>query len=163
MMEMRAVPRPWAELRLVRGGGPKRVLFRAHEPVCFTVGSDPDNGLTIEGRGVSPAQFALAWDGTHLWLEDVLRLGRTRVNGRTLNEWYCVQGQAMVTFGSAWLVVRSAGPAPSRSAPDFDAVDRARPEPVRRLRRLDTVRNLLPEGSERPSGDERELSATGGR
>lgn len=144
MKESLAEIRIWAELRVVRGEGPSSLAFHADEPVSLSVGSDPRAGLTITARGVAPAQFALVWDGTHLWLEDMLRLGRTRINGRTLNEWYCVQGQAIVTFGSAWLVLRSQGPLPTRSAPDFDALDRVRPSQLGLVRRRDTVRTVVP-------------------
>ena len=139
-----AAAEPWAELRIIRGEGPSRVLFHAHRAVCISVGSDPAAGLTIAARNVAPAQFSLVWDGTHLWLEDVLRLGRTRINGRTLNEWRCVQGHAVVTFGSAWLALRSTGPLCTRKRPDLDLLDHTRSEAHGRLRRCETIRNIIP-------------------
>jgi len=142
MKEALEEQRPWADLRLVRGEGPTSIAFQAAAPMCLSVGSDARAGLTITAHGVAPAHFALVWDGVHLWLEDVLRLGRTRLNGHTLNEWRCVEAQAIVTFGSACMVLRSQGPAPTRSAPDFDAIDRVRPSQLGLARRRDTVRTL---------------------
>ncbi len=144
MIESHAAPRPWADMRLLRGDGPSQVPFVAFEPIALSVGSDPRAGLVIDARGVAPVHFALVWDGVHLWLEDALRLGCTRINGSTLNEWRCVQGQAVVTFGSAWLALRSEGPEPTRNAPDFDALERGRGAEYGLLRRRDTVRIRIP-------------------
>ncbi len=144
MIESHAAPRPWAELRLLRGDGPSELPFHAYEPLCLTVGSDPRAGLVIDARGVAPMHFSLIWDGVHLWLEDAMRLGCTRFNGSTLNEWRCVQGQAVVTFGSAWLALRSGGPVPTRNTPDFDALERDRAAEAGQIRRRDTMRIRLP-------------------
>jgi hypothetical protein len=144
MIESHAGPRPWAELRLLRGDGPSQVPFHADEPICLSVGSDPHAGLRIEARGVAPVHFTLVWDGVHLWLEDALRLGCTRVNGSTLNEWRCVQGGAVATFGAALLAMRGEGPAPTRRAPNFDALERGRIAESGQLRRRDTMRIRLP-------------------
>lgn len=145
MIERHAVAlRPWAELRLLRGDGPSQVGFQAQEPICLSVGSDPRAGLFIDARGVAPIQFTMIWDGVHLWLEDALRLGCTRVNGSTLNEWRCVQGHAVVTFGSAWVALRSEGPEPTRNSPNFDALERGRSAEYGQIRRRDTMRILVP-------------------
>lgn len=144
MIESHAAPRPWAELRLLRGDGPSQVPFHAYEPICLSVGSDPRAGLVIDARGVAPVHFTLVWDGVHLWLEDALRLGCTRVNGSTLNEWRCVQGQAVATFGAAWIAMRSEGPEPTRSAPDFDALERGCIAENGQIRRRDTMRIRVP-------------------
>ena len=144
MIESYAGPLPWAELRLLRGDGPSHLPFIASEPICLSVGSDPRSGLFIDARGVAPEHFTLVWDGVHLWLEDALRLGCTRVNGSTLNEWRCVYGQAVVTFGSAWVAMRSGGPIPTRTSPDFDALERVRTAEYGQIRRRDTMRIRVP-------------------
>ena len=66
------------------------------------------------------------WDGTNLWLEDALRLGRTTVNGKRLNEWVAILGQVVVSFGPVRLWMAAEGPTPSTAVPDYAALDRAR-------------------------------------
>ncbi|MET0286892.1 MAG: FHA domain-containing protein [Polyangiales bacterium] len=138
-----------AGIRVLHGGkvGADRLYFRAGQPCRVVVGSDESATLRIERPEVAPRQFDLIWDGTQLWLQDALRLGRTFVNGRTLNEWLPVARQAMVCIGSVrvWLTSRS-GPTAERT-PDFAALERARQIDAHnsaRVRLSDTCRITLP-------------------
>lgn len=117
---------PWARLQVVRGAIPDRRLFSAGRPVQLRVGSDPDADLCLPVKGIAPRQLELAWDGAALWLQDPLRLGRTLVNGRPLNEWLLVQGQVLVACGEVrlWLATSALFPVPM--APNFAALELAR-------------------------------------
>lgn len=136
-------------LRVLRGGTSSfdHIAFQVGAPARVIVGSDESATIRIERADVAPRQFDVIWDGTQLWLQDALRLGRTFVNGRTLNEWTPVQRQAMVSFAITriWLTSRS-GP-PTRNAPDFAALERARQNEAHssaRVRLSDTCRITLP-------------------
>jgi hypothetical protein len=138
-----------AGLRVLHGGrtGADRLCFRAGTPSRVVVGSDESATLRIEHPEVAPRQFDVIWDGSQLWLQDALRLGRTFVNGRTLNEWMPVVRQAMVCIGNVrvWLTSRS-GPTAERT-PDFAALERARQNEAHssaRVRLSDTCRITLP-------------------
>jgi hypothetical protein len=125
----------------------KRVAFHAGKPSRVIVGSDPAAALRIERADVAPRQFDAIWDGSQLWLQDALRLGRTFVNGRTLNEWRPVSRQAIVCFGAVRMWMTSRAAPPVHSAPDFEALERARQvegHDTARVRLSDTCRFTLP-------------------
>jgi hypothetical protein len=139
-----------AGLRVLQGGeagSVDRIWFRGGQPARVVVGSDPSATLRIESVDVAPRQFDVIWDGAQLWLQDALRLGRTFVNGRTLNEWMPVVRQALVSSGGVrvWLTSRSE-PTVDK-APDFAALERARQNEAHstaRVRLSDTCRITLP-------------------
>lgn len=116
---------PSARVHVVRGDRPRQLLFAAGVPARVTVGSDVDAELSMRGPEVAPRQLDIVWDGTNLWLEDALRLGRTFVNGQLLNGWIAVLGQALVSFGPVRLWLLANGCAPSGQAPDFNALEHA--------------------------------------
>jgi hypothetical protein len=118
--------KPWARLHVVRGAPAEHYLFRAGSPVELSIGSATSAHLYIEASGVAPRQLELAWDGAALWLQDPLRLGRTLVNGRPLNEWLLVEGEVLISFGEVrlWAAARVVPPVPP--SPDFAALERAR-------------------------------------
>jgi hypothetical protein len=143
---------------VVRGDTPRRVVFEAGHPARLLIGSDAGASLCLRHPSVAPRQFDVVWDGTNLWLEDALRLGRTTVNGKRLNEWVSILGQAMVSFGPFRLWVAAQGPAPSAAVPDYAALDRARLTEALRdpdSRKCNTGRITLPpellERLEKPS------------
>jgi hypothetical protein len=118
--------KPWARLHVVRGAPLEHFLFVAGSPVELSIGSAAAAHLYLASPGVAPRQLELAWDGTALWLQDPLRLGRTLVNGRPLNEWLLVEGEVLIAFSSIrlWAAARLvSAPPPS---PDFAALERAR-------------------------------------
>ncbi|HEY6882293.1 MAG TPA: FHA domain-containing protein [Polyangiales bacterium] len=108
-------------------GSVDRVSFHIGRPSRVVVGSDEGATLRIERADVAPRQLDAIWDGGQLWLQDALRLGRTFVNGRTLNEWIPVVRHALVCFGGVriWMSSRKPSP-PLHNAPDFAALERAR-------------------------------------
>jgi len=112
-------------LRLIQGAAPQAIAFHRDEPSRLMVGSDSHATLRIERADVAPRQLEIVWDGAQLWVQDALRLGRTFVNGRTLNEWLPIVGRAVVCFGGVrlWLIAKTAPP--RQHTPDFDALDRA--------------------------------------
>jgi hypothetical protein len=116
---------PLARLQVVRGERPRVVSFQADVPARLVVGSDGAD-LCLRGPDVAPRQLDVVWDGQNLWLEDALRLGRTFVNGQLLNEWVCIVGQAVVSFGAVRLWVLASGVAPRQSSPNFSALETAR-------------------------------------
>jgi hypothetical protein len=116
---------PWARLQVVRGERPRVVSFQADTPARVVVGSDAAE-LCLRAPDVAPRQLDVVWDGQNLWLEDALRLGRTFVNGQLLNEWTCIVGQAVVSFGIVRLWVLAKGEAPRQSSPNFSALETAR-------------------------------------
>jgi hypothetical protein len=124
--QARADGSAWARVVVVRGDTPRRVVFEAGRPARLLIGSDASASLRLRHPTVAPRQFDAVWDGTNLWLEDAMRLGRTTVNGKRLNEWVAILGQAMVSFGPIRLWVAAEGPAPSTVVPDYTALDRAR-------------------------------------
>lgn len=136
-----------ARIRLIAGGRPYEASFQRGSPSRLMIGSDPDASLRIERTDVAPRQLDLVWDGEQLWVQDGLRLGRTFVNGRTLNEWIPIVGQALVCFGGVrlWAIAHTA---PPRSlTPDFAALDRARLNDAHDsacMRHSDTGRFTLP-------------------
>lgn len=119
-------PAAWARLLVLRGEAPRQVSFEPEHPVRAVVGSDPSASFRFVHDQVAPRQFDLVWDGKNLWLEDALRLGRTFVNGRRLNEWVVILGEALVSFGPVRLWLTTGGPPPSSSVPDYVALERAR-------------------------------------
>lgn len=136
-----------ARIRVLAGSEPREEIFQRGRPSRLVVGSDPTATLRIERADVAPRQLDVIWDGMQLWLQDGLRLGRTFVNGRTLNEWMPIVGQAMVCFGGVrlWIVSRTAPP--RLPSPDFAALDRARLNDVHDsagMRLKDTGRFTLP-------------------
>jgi hypothetical protein len=143
-MDVSSFPdKPWARLHVVRGAPPERFVFVADSPVETSIGSAPSAGLCLAYPGVAPRQLELAWDGEALWLQDALRLGRTLVNGRPLNEWLLVEGDVLIAFGGVrlWAAARLCRPLAPVS-PNFAALERARREasPVGVCRRSPTVR-----------------------
>lgn len=126
MEQARANSGAWARVVVVRGDTPRRILFEAGRPARLLIGSDAGASLCLRHPSVAPRQFDVVWDGTNLWLEDALRLGRTTVNGKRLNEWMAVLGQVVVSFGPMRLWMAAEGPAPSAAVPDYAALDRAR-------------------------------------
>ncbi len=139
---------PWAELHVLHGGPPRFLAFSGGAPAHLVVGSGARASLRFDVEGVAPHQFDLVWDGDNTWLEDPLRLGRTRVNGRPLNEWTAVCGSALIIFGAVHLALRSEGRPPRRRTPDFDALERARLFQSGTLRKRDTLRIRLPPKAE---------------
>jgi hypothetical protein len=115
-----------ARIRVIHGGSPDEVVFQRGQPSRLLVGSDAGAALCFERADVAPRQFDVIWDGGQLWLQDALRLGRTFVDGRTLNEWLPIVGNAVVRFGGVrlWMFARTARP--RIATPDFAALDRAR-------------------------------------
>jgi hypothetical protein len=118
--------KPWARLHVVRGAPPEHFVFAAGSPVELSIGSASSAHLYFAAPGVAPRQLELAWDGAALWLQDPLRLGRTLVNGRPLNEWLLVEGEVLIAFGGIrlWAAARLSAPAPV--SPNFPALERAR-------------------------------------
>lgn len=112
-------------IRFLRGGLPAIISFERARPSRLTVGSGLGANVRVERPEVAPRQFDVIWDGQHLWLQDALRLGRTFVNGRTLNEWLPVVGQAVVCFAGVRLWMSARTSRPVLSVPDFEALDRA--------------------------------------
>jgi hypothetical protein len=138
-----------ARIRVLAGGEPQETTFQRGRPSRLMIGSDPAATLRIARSDVAPRQLDLIWDGAQLWLQDGLRLGRTFVNGRTLNEWMPIVGQAIVCFGGVrlWMVAHTTPP--RLPSPDFAALDRARLSDVHHsagMRLKDTGRfTLAPE------------------
>lgn len=134
--------KPWARLHVVRGAPLEYFLFMAGSPVELTIGSSPLAKLCLSAPGVAPRQLELAWDGSALWLQDPLRLGRTLINGRPLNEWLLIEGEVLIAFGDVrlWAAARVVAPVPS--SPNFAALERARLDMtfVGACRRSPTVR-----------------------
>jgi hypothetical protein len=130
MLESKLPPAPWARIHVVRGSTPRSLVMRAAEPMRLTVGSDPSAQFCIPSFSVAPRQLDVLWDGAGLWLEDSLRLGRTFVNGRLLNEWVLVRGEVIVSFGALRLwVAAGGGDTQAQPAPDFGALERASQTP----------------------------------
>jgi hypothetical protein len=130
-----------------RAGAMDRISFQPDQPSRVVVGSDEDATLRIERAEVAPRQFDAIWDGGQLWLQDALRLGRTFVNGRTLNEWIPVVRQAIVCFGNVRMWMTSRAEPTGRTTPDFAALERARQMEAHhnaRVRLSDTCRITLP-------------------
>ncbi len=137
----------WARIVVLRGDAARRVIFEAEYPARLCVGSDPGADLLFSHESVAPRHFDVVWDGSNLWLEDGLRLGRTFVNGKRLNEWQPVLGQVLVAFGPVRLWMKAAGAAPRTSGPNYAALDRASLTDVLRdpeHRRCNTGRITLP-------------------
>jgi hypothetical protein len=137
-----------AHVNVVRGATPQHVPLLAGLPAHLTIGSGPQADLRIEQADVAPRQLDCAWDGHGLWVQDALRLGRTFVNGRTLNEWVPVEHHVIVSFGGVRLWMRGPQlPAGVRS-PDLTAIERhhsgARAPVLSALRRHDTGRITVP-------------------
>jgi len=134
--------KPWARLHVVRGAPPRQFRFEAQRPAELSIGSAPAAHLFLSASGVAPRQLELAWDGAALWLQDPLRLGCTLVNGRPLNEWLLIQGEALIAFSGIrlWVAARALLPLPV--SPDFAALERARQgvPPMGSARRIPTVR-----------------------
>jgi hypothetical protein len=124
--QARAKESAWARVIVVRGDAPRRIQFEAEQPARLWIGSDSTASLCLRHPSVAPRQLDIVWDGANLWLEDALRLGRTTVNGKRLNEWVAVLGQAVVSFGPMRLWLAAEGPAPHGAVPDYAALDRAR-------------------------------------
>ncbi len=116
---------PPARIRVIHGGPPDEIVFEHGRPSRITVGSDASAALRLERADVAPRQFDVIWDGEQLWAQDALRLGRTFIDGRTLNEWMPIVGHAVVRFGGVGLWMMSRTEPPRVRAPDFDALDRA--------------------------------------
>ena len=142
-----------ARIRVVQGresATQSAVHFHGGQPSRFVVGSDESATWRLARPDVAPRQLDVIWDGTQLWLQDALRLGRTFVNGRTLNEWIPVIRQAIVCFGGVQLWMESRALHSGQHSPDFAALDRARimeeSHQSARLRLSDTTRiTLVPE------------------
>ncbi len=138
-----------AGIRVLQGGAAAsvdRIWFFVGQPSRVVVGSDASATLRIELAEVAPRQIDVIWDGSQLWLQDALRLGRTFVNGRTLNEWIPVVRQAMVCIGSVRIWVTSRSTPTVSKAPDFAALERARQNEAHstaRVRLSDTCRFTL--------------------
>jgi hypothetical protein len=138
-----------ARIRLVRGGesaAHDQVAFHGGRPSRLVVGSDDSAGWQLPRTDVAPRQLDVVWDGSELWLQDALRLGRTFVNGRTLNEWMPVVRQAIVCFGGVQLFMESRAKPSGQQSPDFAALDRARLTDAHQnasLRLSDTTRITL--------------------
>lgn len=136
-----------ARIRLLVGGGPFEASFQRGRPSRLMVGSDAEADLRLDRPDVAPRQLDVIWDGGQLWLQDALRLGRTFVNGRPLNEWMSIVGQAIVCFGGVRLWVVSNTAPPRLPSPDFTALDRARLNDIYQsagVRLKDTGRFTLP-------------------
>ena len=136
-----------ARIHVIYDGITHQIAFLSGQPSRLVVGSDVSATLRLERPDVAPRQFDVVWDGAQLWLQDSLRLGRTFVNGRTLNEWMPVVRQAMVCFGSMRLWMTSRSEPTCDQAPDFAALDRARLTETHQsvgLRLSDTSRIELP-------------------
>lgn len=136
-----------ARVRVMAGAAPHETKFRLGRPSRLVIGSDPAATLCIERADVAPRQLDVIWDGAQLWVQDALRLGRTFVNGQTLNEWRVVVGHAMVVFGGVRLWLSAETAEPRLPSPDFAALDRARLMDLHhsaRLRLKDTGRFTLP-------------------
>jgi hypothetical protein len=151
MIESKEPPRPWGRIHVVRGAAPCSLLLRPEQPAQLVVGSDPSAQICIAAPCVAPRQLDVLWDGANLWVEDKLRLGRTFVNGRLLNEWVLVRGEVIVSFGSLRLWMAAGGPQPDPTRPNFEALERGRlppeadaDEPGRADRRSQTGRFSLP-------------------
>lgn len=138
-----------ASIRVLRGAAVQEFLFRRGAPSRLRVGSDEAASWRFERADVAPRQLDIVWDAHQLWLQDALRLGRTFVNGRTLNEWMCIHGPALVGFGRVRLCIVSYAPKSDRRAPDFNVLDRARLTDAQhhaRHRLRETGRFTLPPG-----------------
>jgi hypothetical protein len=166
MPDRTAPPSAWARIHVVRGAAPQSFLLRSDQPAQLSIGSDPRAQIYIAAACVAPRQLEALWDGANLWLEDKLRLGRTFVNGRLLNEWVLVRGEVIVSFGSLRLWMAAGGPEQRPSRPDFEAVERASqlPEPPsdesgRADRRSQTGRFAVPAELERLLSATTDLSA----
>ncbi len=144
MSQPKPVRAPRACMRVLRGRVPLELSFAQGSAMRITIGSGEDAGLRFEGAGVAPLHFELVWDGAHLWLQDILRLGRTRVNGGVLNGWWAVAGHAFVSFGCSALMLHADSDVPHHDAPDFAALERARLVEQPQLRRRQTARILVP-------------------
>lgn len=139
-----------AQIRVMQGkeaASTELVVFHEGKPSRWVVGSDDSATWKLSRADVAPRQLDVVWDGRQLWLQDALRLGRTFVNGRTLNEWMPVVRQAVVCFGGVqlWMVSRAAPT--EQLSPDFAALDRARLTDAHqsaRLRLSETSRITLP-------------------
>lgn len=113
-----------ASIRVLRGADVQEFLFRRGAPSRLWIGSDATASWRFERADVAPRQLDVVWDDEQLWLQDALRLGRTFVNGRTLNEWRAVQGVGLVCFGQVRLCIISHASKPSRHGPNFGVLDR---------------------------------------
>jgi len=136
-----------ARIRVLTGGAAYEATFQRSRPSRLLIGSDITANLRFERADVAPRQLDLIWDGKQLWLQDALRLGRTFVNGRTLNEWMPIVGQAIVCFGGVRLWVAAHTGPPRLPSPDFAALDRARLNDIHHsagVRLKDTGRFTLP-------------------
>jgi hypothetical protein len=136
-----------AHVNVVRGATPRHVPFHEGQPVHLTVGSGPSADLRIEHPDVAPRQLDCAWDGRGLWVQDALRLGRTFVNGCTLNEWVPVEHHVIVSFGAVRLWMRGPQLPEGMRCPDLTAIERhhgARTPALSALRRHDTGRITVP-------------------
>jgi hypothetical protein len=139
-----------AKIRVMHGreaASATEVIFHGGKPSRWVVGSDESATWRLLRADVAPRQLDVVWDGSQLWLQDALRLGRTFVNGRTLNEWMPIVRQAVVCFGGVQLWMVSRAKPPEHRSPDFHALDRARLTDAHqsaRLRLSDTSRITLP-------------------
>jgi hypothetical protein len=138
-----------AVIRVASDRGIEQIVFRHDTPRRLRVGSDEAATLRLSRADVAPWQLDVIWDGSQLWLQDALRLGRTFVNGRTLNEWVPVVGHALVCFGGVRMWIISHAAPPNKLVPDFAALDRARltePPHTARMRLSETGRFTIPPG-----------------
>ena len=117
---------PSARLYVIRGERPRYFMFSADSPVRMVVGSEACAELCVRGPEIAPRQLDVVWDGSNLWLEDALRLGRTFVNRQLLNGWTAILGQALVSFGPVRLWLAASGSAPKAQSPDFSALEHAK-------------------------------------
>lgn len=127
----------------------EQVAFHRGVPAKLWIGSDDAATLRLARVDVAPRQLDVIWDGAQLWLQDALRLGRTFVNGRTLNEWVPVVSQAVVCFGGVRIWIISHAAPTNKLVPDFAALDRARlteAPHAARLRLRKTGRFTVPPG-----------------
>lgn len=126
MVEVATSASAWARIVVMRGAeAAQHFLFEENVPARLSVGSDPAADLVFPHADVAPRHLDVVWDGENLWLEDGLRLGRTLVNGKRLNEWEPVLGQAVVTLGQARLLIQAIGPRPRSSSPNYEALEAA--------------------------------------
>jgi hypothetical protein len=114
-----------AHVNVVQGDAPRRVTFATGIPARVLVGSAPDADLRIARSDVAPRQLECVWDGRGLWVQDALRLGRTFVNGRPLNEWAPVSHHAWISFGGVRLWLRGPDLPADQRTPDFAALEQA--------------------------------------
>jgi len=102
----------WARASLTRGESAGQIweISADYPEARLTLGTDPEGGWLIEGRGVHPVHCEFFWDGSALWVADTKQAGGVFLDGMRVNDWVQVHGPAELRFGQAAMDIETSVP-----------------------------------------------------